>query len=288
MLCRTGDNLVIIDSHTHAWERWPYSPEVPDLEGRGRVEQLLWEMDRFKVDRAVIVCARIEHNPQNNDYVLDCVRRYPTRLIQFADVDCSWTETYHTPGAAARLAEAAEKYQLKGFTHYLKSDTEWFETPEAEKFFQVAAEKRLIASLALSPLWMPALRKLARRFPTVPFLCHHMAGVKAAEPDPRPNMEEVLRSSEVPNIHIKMSGFHYVSSQAWEYPYSESAWVVRKLYEYYGPERLCWGSDYPVVRFSMTYQHALEAFRTHCGFIPEHDRARILGGNLARLLMLPA
>ena len=40
----------------------------------------------------------------NNDYVAERVKVYPDRLIQFADVDCSWTETYHTPGVAGRLA----------------------------------------------------------------------------------------------------------------------------------------------------------------------------------------
>ena len=84
---------------------------------------LLHEMDLAGVDKAVLVCARIEHNPNNNDYGAECVRRYPDRFIQFADVDCSWSDTYHTPGGAGRLAEAVEKYRLKGFTHYLKSDT---------------------------------------------------------------------------------------------------------------------------------------------------------------------
>ena len=94
---------MIIDSHTHAWRRWPYQPPVPDPESRGIAEQLLWEMDRHGVDKAVLVCARIEHNPDNNDYVAECVRCYPERLVQFADVDCSWTKTYHIPGAASRL-----------------------------------------------------------------------------------------------------------------------------------------------------------------------------------------
>ena len=103
---------MIIDCHTHAWEYWPYQPTVPDHTSRGRVEQLLWEMDRVGVDQAVLVCARIDHNPNNNDYGAECVKKYPDRLIQFADVDCSWTETYHQSGAADRLHEATEKYQL--------------------------------------------------------------------------------------------------------------------------------------------------------------------------------
>ena len=126
---------MIIDSHTHAWEYWPYEPPVPDHNSRGRAEQLLWEMDRNGVDKAVLVCARIEHNPHNNDYVAEQVRAHPSRLVQFADVDCSWSAEYHTRGAAARLKVAAAKYQLKGYTHYVKSDTEWFASAEGLAFF---------------------------------------------------------------------------------------------------------------------------------------------------------
>ncbi len=272
---------MILDSHTHAWETWPYQPTVPDPESRGRVEQLLWEMDRCGVERAVLVCARIDHNPGNNDYIAECVRRYPDRIIQFADVDCSWTHTYHTPGAAARLAEAADRYELKGFTHYLKDDFDWFESEEGLAFFQVAADRRLIASLALGPAWQPALRTLARRFPTVPFLCHHLAGARVGQ---EAELEEILRSAEVPNIHLKLSGFHYAAAVSWEYPYADVLPIVRRLYEAFGSDRLCWGSDYPVVRFHMTYRQALEAFRTHCDFVPSAGQAVILGENLSRLL----
>jgi predicted TIM-barrel fold metal-dependent hydrolase len=276
--------FMIIDSHTHAWEYWPYNPPVPDSESRGRVEQLLWEMDCNGVDKAVLVCARIDHNPGNNDYVAACVKQYPHRFIQFADVDCSWTSTYHQPGAAQRLAAAAKKYQLKGYTHYLKSDYEWFASEEGQKFFEQTAKLGLIASLALGPQWMPALRQLAEQFPAVIFLCHHMAGARADEAPPRQNFQEILKSAAIPNIYIKLSGFHYVSQVSWDYPYSDTFFLVRQLYENYGSERLCWGSDYPVVRFSMTYRHALEVFRKHCTFIPEAHKQLILGGNLQRLL----
>jgi predicted TIM-barrel fold metal-dependent hydrolase len=276
---------MVIDSHTHAWPRWPYQPPVPDGESRGNVEQLLHEMDTHGVDQAVLICARIDHNLDNNDYVAECVKRYPERLIQFADVDCSWTETYHTPGAADRLAMAADKYQLKGYTHYLKGDDDgWFFSDEGQRFFQVTADRGLIASIAMGTQHQSALRKLAEQFPTVPFLCHHMGGARAGEEPPYPQLKEILASAKTPNIYIKMSGFGYVSQVPWGYPFSDTGWIVRSIYEHFGPDRLCWGSDYPVVRRYMTYQHALEAFRTHCTFIPEADKARILGDTLHRLL----
>ncbi|MBT5874920.1 MAG: amidohydrolase [Candidatus Latescibacteria bacterium] len=277
---------MIIDCHTHAWDYWPYEPAVPDPQSRSLVEQLLWEMDRNGVDVSVLVCARIEHNPNNNDYGADCARRYPDRIVQFADVDCSWTDTYHTPGAVDRLAEAAEKYNLKGYTHYLRDDYDWFESDEGLSFFETTADLGLIASMALGVAWLPALRKLAGRFPSIPFLCHHMSGARAGETPPYDTLNEILKCSAVPNIHIKLSGFQYVSEVAWEYPHSDAMWIVRKLYENFGPERLCWASNYPPVALATTYQQSLEAVRTHCGFIAKEDMALILGGNMQRLLGL--
>lgn len=277
---------MVIDAHCHAWRYWPYQPPVPDPESRGLVEQLLFEMDRNGVDQAAVVCARIDHNPGNNEYVAECVGKYPDRLHQIADVDCAWSETYHMPGAADRLAEAARKFPIKGFTHYVRAEDDgaWFLSEEGLAFFRTAQELGLIASLSIQPSLQPVLREVAQRFPNVPFLCHHMAGVRAGEGVPHEKLNAVLASADVPNIYIKLSGFAYVSQVRWEYPFRDTLSIVQKLYEGFGPGRLCWGSDYPVVRSSMTYQHALEAFRTHCTFVPEADREQILGGTLERLL----
>ena len=278
--------MTIVDSHCHSWQYWPYQPPVPDPESRGRVEQLLFEMDAAGVDQAAIVCARIEHNPDNNDYVAECVRQHPGRLHQLVDVDCSWTETYHTFGAADRLRAAADRYAPAGFTHYVRRDDDgqWFLSGEGLSFFHVAEERRLIASLALPPRLQPVMRQVAERFPTVPFLVHHMGGPKATEPPPYSVYKLILASAAAPNILVKLSGLHYASPVAWEYPYSDCGWIVRGLYEHFGPDRLCWGSDYPVVRRAMIYRQALEAVRTHCTYIPLEHKARILGENMARLL----
>ena len=65
---------MIIDSHCHAWAHWPYEPPVPDPLSRGSIAQLLFEMDQNGVDRAVIICAAIAHNPNNTAYVVDAAR----------------------------------------------------------------------------------------------------------------------------------------------------------------------------------------------------------------------
>jgi L-fuconolactonase len=279
---------MIIDSHCHAWRYWPYKPEVPDPETRPMAEQLLFEMESWGVDRAAVVCARIDHNPDNNDYVQGYAKRFPEKLVQIADVDCSWSPEHQTPGAADRLRAAADKYHLKGFTHYVKNsdDGAWYLSDEGLAFFQVAAERKLIASLSWPPHLQGVLRQLAERFPSVPMLVHHMGSVKAAEPAPYPLFKEVLASAALPNIYIKYSGFHHSSGpeDRFEYPYPHCRRIAQGLYEEYGASRLCWGSDYPVVRTAMTYKQSLEAVRRHCDFISVSEMEQVLGGNMGRLL----
>ena len=167
---------MIIDSHCHAWERWPYEPPVPDFHGKGRFEQLLNEMDLNGVDQAFLVCAGIEHNPHNNEYIARMSSLYSGRIRQVADVDCSWSETYHTPGAADRLRQAAERWSLQAFTHYMKPDDDgsWLYGEEGLAFFGAAVEMGLIASIACSPHHHAALHRVSERFPQLPILIHHM------------------------------------------------------------------------------------------------------------------
>jgi predicted TIM-barrel fold metal-dependent hydrolase len=238
------------------------------------------------VDKAVIICAQIDHNPNNNDYIAEVAAQHSDRLYQFPDVDCSWSTTYHTPGAADRLRAIADRWPIKGFTHYLRHDDDgaWLYSDEGLAFFKVAADYNLIASIAGRPEHQPAIRKVAEAFPSMPILCHHLAGAKADEAPPHTGLQEILASAQLPNIYIKLSGFAYCSPVKWNFPYSDTHWVIRSLYERFGPYRMCWGSDYPVVRFFMTYQHSLEAFRTHCSFVTEQDKGWILGKTLERLL----
>src|SRR5438309_9812371 len=97
-------------------------------------------MNQCGVQEAVLVAARIDRNPDNNDYVAYCVRRFPDRLYQFADVDCMWAPTYHAPRAANRLPEAVRTYNLRGFTHYVDvgHDGSWFVSHERQALLRPA------------------------------------------------------------------------------------------------------------------------------------------------------
>ena len=276
-----------IDSHCHAWNHWPYLPEVPDPAHHGSYQTLLDQMDVNGVDRATIVCAQIHHNRDNNDYVAAAVRAHPDRLVQFADVDSWWSDSYHTPGAAQRLEAALAQYPMKAFTQYVAAsdDAGWFYSQEGLDFFSVANDAKIIASLAIGPQHQPAVRKVAEAFPDLAILCHHMSGLRAHGDDAKSQLENVVQSASLHNVHLKLSGFHYLTDQSkvWDFPYSDTHWVYEACYAAYGA-RMCWGSDFPVVKKAMTHRQSLEAFRAHLSFISESDRAAIGGGTLESLL----
>ena len=90
------------------------------------------------------------------------------------------------------------------------------------------------------------------------------------------------------NIHVKLSGFHYVDTVAWDFPYPRCRPVVRALYEHFGPERLHWGSDYPVCCLTASLTRAVAATRDLVAGCSESEMARLFHRNAERLYRVQA
>jgi L-fuconolactonase len=284
---------MIIDSHCHAWRAWPYDKKVPDPDHRGSIEALLYEMNTHGVDHATVVCARIGDgaggdgfgNEDNNDYVAAFARKHPDRISPWVDVDCIWRKEHHKLGAVKRLHEELDRNSATGFTHYVGEQDGWFATDEGREFFRAAAERKVIASLAMSPEWFPALREIAKENSTLPILIHHMSfpgnrdGVYNES-----DLNEFVKMAELPNIGVKISGFNYNSHKKWNFPYPDSQKLFKIIFDAYGAKRLYWGSDFPASRDMLTYTQALEVLRSSVDFVSAADKELILGDNLAKLL----
>jgi predicted TIM-barrel fold metal-dependent hydrolase len=147
--------------------------------------------------------------------------------------------------------------------------------------FTAAAQRRLLVSLAAGPSWQPDLRLLARRHLDVPVLCHHLGDLRVAD---SAGLAEVVASAVVPNIYVKASGFHYASAPGFDYPWPIALEVLSRIFDAYGPERLCWGSDFPASKRFCTFRQSLEAVRTHCAFFTPEDLRLVTGETLRGIL----
>jgi predicted TIM-barrel fold metal-dependent hydrolase len=140
----------------------------------------------------------------------------------------------------------------------------------------------MIASIALVAPWLGDLRALAAENPTMPFLLHHMT-----HPRSQADLEALLALADLPNVGVKISGFNYVATQKWEYPYPEGRRILRAIADAFGTRRLYWGSDFPASRDELTYRQAIEVVRTHADFLDEAGLDAVLGDNLAALVAAP-
>ncbi|WP_165556055.1 amidohydrolase family protein [Kribbella pittospori] len=280
---------MIFDSHCHAWRRWPYDARVPDPNHRGSIGGLLYELDAAGVDRAAVVCARIGAgslaNDDNNDYVAAAACRHPDRLVVMADVDSRWLPEHHTPGAADRLRGAAERYELTAFTHYVHDEDDgWFGSDDGAEFFGTAADLGLVASLSVSPSWFPAVGAVAAGNPTLPILLHHLGHLRLDDPAFGAARAGLLALADRPNVMVKVSGFHYLTTPSWGFPYPDVCErVLRPIAHAFGPHRLAWGSDFPVARQHVSYAQSLAMVRDHTPWWTDAERALVLGGSLGRV-----
>jgi L-fuconolactonase len=87
-----------------------------------------------------------------------------------------------------------------------------------------------------------------------------------------------------PNVHCKLSGLWTeaggdISAEAIR-PYAAHLLAV------FGPERLMWGSDWPVVELAGSYADWFEQAELLLAGLSSADRARVFGGNAAHFYRL--
>jgi L-fuconolactonase len=276
---------VILDAHTHVWPRWPYRPDVPDSDSRGRAENLLLEMDRAGVDAAFVVNARIDNAADNNEYGAEVAAQNPGRLLQVADIDSRFGPDYHRTGSADRLRALIDELHPVGISHYLEPRNDgWLLSREGTEFLRVADEAGLVITLAAPPAWYDDLRAVARRFPSLAIIANHLAVVGLHPGGIDEALQLVLDHEDLPNFLVKVSGYYYGNDRPWDYPYLDRLPIVRAFYESWGPGRMVWASDWPSLLPHHSYTQAVHLLGDHADFVAEGDLERIMGGTLVALL----
>ncbi len=144
----------------------------------------------------------------------------------------------------------------------------------------------LTYDLLLYPQQLPAAAEFVGRFPEQPFVLDHLAKprIKAGELDPWRHDLEALAAHD--NVLCKLSGLVTEADwQGWKradfIPYLEVA------LETFSPERLMFGSDWPVCTLAAGYADVIGIVRDFLAPLAAAEREAILGGNATRFYSLP-
>ncbi|WP_415382051.1 amidohydrolase family protein [Halosimplex sp. TS25] len=259
----------LVDTHTHAWGHdtddlpWYSADLPPEWSGPYPHETLVADMDEAAVDEGVLLPTSIYGRDERaNEYTLRAVEAHPDRLwgVGVAEYDADATAlrenvrraTGHERMLGLRFHACFEYGPTPGD---LDPTADWFAAADLDPLYDELAARDAAAFVLAKPDQLSALAALADRHPDVPFVVEHL-GFPDAETSPSDSpWTDFETLAERDNAYVKVSSIPRTSGESW--PYENVAEYVRPLLEWFGPERLLLGSDYPWLDDWATYRECL-------------------------------
>jgi L-fuconolactonase len=269
-----------IDAHHHLWRpaRGDYGwlkPELTALYRNFDAEDLQPLLRAADIDATILVQAA--PTEAETDYLLAIARQTPW----IAGV-VGWTDLA-APGAAARVALLAGTPQLVGLRPMLQdiADPDWILRPQIGNGLFAMADHGLVFDALVREFQLPAIAELARRFPTLSIVLDH-AGKPVIDGLPNRRWHEAMaRLADPPNTSVKLSGL------LTEAPAGAGAGLLApycdRLLETFGPDRILWGSDWPVLTLANDFGAWARMTEALIGKLDTPARQAIWGGTAARI-----
>jgi L-fuconolactonase len=187
--------------------------------------------------------------------------------------------------AVEAIAELARDPLLKGLRPMLQdlADDAWIADPATAPAAEAMIRHGLVFDALVLPRQLQALHAFAARHPGLPIVVDHAAKPPIARGAVQPWRDDMARLAALPNVHCKLSGLLTEAGDRTRpqdlLPYVQSVW------EAFGPARLLWGSDWPVLRLAGDYAGWLATTTTLLAAVAPPatgaQRDAILGTNAA-------
>jgi L-fuconolactonase len=211
---------------------------------------------------------------------------------QNADVPgvVGWVD-WLAPDAGERVRVLATHSRLKGLRPMLQdiADAAWVLQPGLQEPLAAMAASGLVLDALVQPRHLAHVLTLARRHPQLQIVIDHCAKPDIASRQWQPWANDMARLATETKAVCKLSGL-LTEAGPQATPGAVTPWM-RHVLDCFGPERLLWGSDWPVLELSgLGYADWWSATGQFLAGLTPAERAAIQGGNAARIyrLKLPA
>ena len=273
----TGDR--IIDPHVHVWK---HDPQFPFAEG-ARVperdaapETLLGLMKANGVAKTVII--QVIHYRYDNSYLASVLKRYPETFMGVCRVDPL------NPDAPDHLsALTAQGFRGVRLGPAGDASGDWFHGPLMPPLWKRCGDLKIPMTVLAPVTRMPDVALLLERMPELTVVIDHMADCPIDRPA---ELEKLIALRRYPNVFVKIS--HTWSISRRPYPWPDAQEYVKRLHQTFGPQRLMWATDWPIVEDRSTYARALSVVRDEMAFLNADDKRWMLAKTVERVWPFPA
>jgi L-fuconolactonase len=266
----------IIDPHVHVWKhdpRFPFAAGARVPERDAAPETLLGLMKANGVARTVII--QVIHYRYDNSYLSSVLKQYPGFFKGVCRVDPL------DPAAPDHLTHIHEEPGFRGVRLSPSADSagDWIRGPLMPPLWERCRSLGVPMTL-LAPIGrMPDAARLIERFPDLTVVIDHMADCPVDQPR---ELDKLIALVRYPRVFVKISHTWSLSKQA--YPWRNSQALVKRLYDAFGPRRLMWATDWPIVEnVAATYAQALTVVRDGMDFLNAEDKSWMLSKTIERV-----
>jgi L-fuconolactonase len=278
----------IVDAHHHLWDLgvrdqdWITGADLEPL----RRDFLLGDYQPLAVRNGVAASVVVQ--------TVTVPRETPELLALAATSDLiagvvGWADLT-APGLPGRIAELTARPggdKLVGLRHQVQSepDPQWLTRADVLRGLAAVAEAGLVYDLVVTAGQLGAAARAAAAVPGLLFVLDHLGKPPIASGSIQPWAEDLRRLAALPNTAAKLSGLVTEADRlGWQLgdlrPYAETA------LDAFGPDRLMFGSDWPVCTLAASYPDVLQAARDLTAHLSATEREAVFAGTATRLYRL--
>ncbi len=275
-----------IDSHQHFWHYNPnehvwMTDEMKLLKHDYLPEDLKPRLDRAGIHGTVAVQAR--QSLQETDWLLELADQH-----DFIKGVVGWVDL-RSPQVREQLRGYARRPKLRGVRHVVhdEPDDRFMLLPEFLRGLALLEEFNLTYDLLLFPKHLPVATEVVAQFPRQRFVLDHIAKPLIKTQAFGPWDQDLRAMARFDNVWCKVSGM--VTEAAWgQWKLADFKRYLDVVFDCFGPERLMFGSDWPVCTLAAQYAEVVLIVQDYIRGLSVEAQDRIFGGNAVEFYGLAA
>ena len=268
---------MILDTHQHFWHYDPVrhewiSDEMKTIRKDFLPEQLQAIYQKTGVDGCIAV--QVDQTEAETHFLLDLADKH-----DFIKGVVGWVDL-QDENIEERLAYFSRFDKLVGFRHIVQgeADVNFMLRPGFLNGISHLSTYHFTYDILIFPHQLGAALELIRQFPDQKFVIDHLAKpyIKDQFFDGWAVMMKAI--GKYPNAYCKVSGM--ITEADWSnWKQHDFIPYLDLVYEAFGPDRLMFGSDWPVCLLAGEYDEVLNLVHTWMAALSETEKEKILGQN---------
>ena len=282
---------IVVDAHQHFWtygtyqtswmEQPPYAgdPAFEPIRRSFSPKDLLVELEATNVHASIVVEAA-DHDAENA--ALAAFARHHEHVAGLV----GWVPL-EQPEKAARMLEALSKNKkFVGIRHLVnvEPDPSWILRPAVVEGLKSVAKHGLAFDfVGILPQHLENVALLAAKLPELRIIIDHLGKPPISSGHLGPWRSLLKAAAEFPNMFAKLSG---LDVQKPDWTAVDIAPSIEHALTVFGPDRLMFGSDWPVANLRGGYAKVWRETNAALSCLSSIDKGKVLGGTAIKVYKL--